>query len=121
MALDKHTTFEDLTLVQLLPSIHGTDLNADHILVAVLWRKVAHGLGLLDPGVPGDGVLDVVASDVEARLAIFKNACGVDLDVLVYSVDLASELERRLCLCVGGRVEDLVDVFYAAETVDCDL
>jgi hypothetical protein len=121
VALDKHTTLEDLALVQLLPSIDSTNLNADHVLVSVLGRKVTSSLGLLDPRVPGNGVLDVVAGNVKAGLAILKHACGVDLDVLVYAIDLSVELERGFCLCVGGGVEDLVDVFYAAETVDCDL
>ena len=121
VALDQHATLEDLALLQLLPSVDSTDLNTDHVLVTVLWREVSCSLCLLDPRVPGDGVLDVVASDIEARLAILQDACGIDLDVLVYAVDLAIELEGRFCLCVGGCVEDLVDVFYTAETVDCDL
>lgn len=118
MALDQHTALEHLTLLQLLPSVDSTDLNADHVLVAVVRCKVAHGLGLLDPRVPGDGVLDVIASDVEARLAIFQDTRGVQLDVLVDTVHLAAELERGVRLRVGGGVEDLVDVLYAAKTVD---
>ena len=118
MALDQHTALEYLALIQLLPSVNSTDFDADHVLVAIVWCKVAHGLGLLDPGVPSDRVLDVIASDVEARLAVLQYARGVQLDVLVDTVDLAVELERGVCLGVGGGVEDLVDVLYAAKTVN---
>lgn len=95
VALNKHTAFEHLTLFQLLPSIDSANLNADHLLVAIIWGKVSHGFGLLDPRVPGDSVLDIVADNIEAWLAILQNACGIDLDVFVYSVDLAVELEGR--------------------------
>jgi len=118
VALDKHTSLEYLTLLQLLPSVDSTDLNTDHVLVAIVGCEIAHGLRLLDPRVPCDGILDVVAGDIKAWLSILQDACSVDFDVFVHTVNLAVELEDWLCLCVGRRVEDLVDIFYAAETVD---
>lgn len=71
--LYKHTTLPHLALLQLLPAIYGSDLDTDHVLVAVVRREVTHRLRLLDPRIPGDGVLDVVANDVKARLAVLKN------------------------------------------------
>lgn len=118
VAFNKHTTFEHLTLLKLLPSIDSTNLNADHLLIAVIRCEVGRSLCLLNPGIPGDSVLDIVTFDIEAWFAILQNACGINLDVLVYAIDLAIELEGRVRLCVSGCVENLVDVLYTSETVD---
>ena len=55
---------------------------------------------------------------LSSEATVFQDTRGVQLDVLVDTVDLAVELERGVCLGVGGGVEDLVDVLYAAKTVN---
>jgi len=70
VALGDHATLERITRLQLLPSVHSTDFNADELLVCILRPEIAHGLCLFDPGVPHDGVFEVVADDVEAGLAV---------------------------------------------------
>ena len=73
MALDEHAALPDFALVQLCPAVDGANLNTHHVLVAVIGRKVAHGLGLFDPRIPGNGILDIVADDIETWLAIFDD------------------------------------------------
>jgi hypothetical protein len=104
-----------------LPAIHSSNLNADHLLVAIVWREVTHGLCLLDPRVPGDCVLDVVADDIEAGLAVLEDGGCVLWDRLVDAVDFARELEGIVLLLVCACVEDLVDVFGAGQAGDADL
>jgi hypothetical protein len=121
MALANHATLESVTRLKLLPSIDSADLDANELLVRVLGPEIGHGLRLLDPRVPHDGVFEVVADDVEARLAVLQHRGSVLLDGLVDAVGLASDLDRRVGLRVFGGVEDLVGVGRGAEAVDLDL
>lgn len=99
-------------LLQLLPPLHAAGLDAHHLLVAVLGRKVGHGRGLVDPRVPDDGVVEVVADDAEARLARLgddervRGALGRGVD----AVGLGGEGDGVGGLGLGGEVVDLVDV-----------
>jgi hypothetical protein len=120
-ALDQLTALPDLAFLQLLPAVHSANLDTDHGLVAVVWREVTHGLCLLDPRVPGDRVLDVVADDIEAGLAILEDGGRVLWDRLVDAVDFACELEGVVLLLVCACVEDLVDVLGARQAGDADL
>jgi hypothetical protein len=120
-ALDQLATLPNLALLQLLPPLDRANLDADHVLVAVVGREVAHSLCLLDPRVPGDCVLDVVADDVEAGHAVLEDGGCVLWDSLVDAVDLAGELDGVVLLLVGSRVEDLVDVLGARQAGDADL
>jgi hypothetical protein len=121
MALRNHATLESLTPLQLLPPIHSTDLHADELLVRILRPEISHGLRLLDPGVPHNSVFEVVADDIEARLAVLQHGSGVLLDGFVDAVGLAGDLDRRVGLSVFGCVEDFVGVGRAAQAVDLDL
>lgn len=112
-ALDQHTTLPNLTLVQLLPSVNRANLYTDHGLVAIIRREVAHRLGLLDPRVPSNSVLNIVADDVEARLTVLQNRSSILRDGAVDAIDLACELERVVRLCVNRCVENLINVFNA--------
>jgi hypothetical protein len=121
MALRNHAALESLTTLKLLPPIHSTNFNADELLVRILRPKISHGLRLLNPRVPHNGVFEVVADDVEARLAVLQHGGGVLLDGLVDAVGLAGDLDRRVGLSVFGCVEDFVGVGRAAQAVDLDL
>lgn len=70
------STLPSLTTIKLDPVIHGTNLNAEHFLVAVLWLKVTHTLGLLNPWVPDDGVCEVVTDDVESWFSALEDGSG---------------------------------------------
>lgn len=120
MALNNHTTLKGLTALQLLPPIDSADLNAHELFVRVLGPEVRHGLGLGDPRVPHDRVLEVVARDVEQRLAVLQHGGGVLLDGLVDAVGLAGDAKRRVGLRVLGGVEDFVRVGCGAEAVDLE-
>ena len=120
VALHNHTTLESLARLQLLPTIHRTNLYADHVLVPVLWLKVTHSLCLLDPGIPHHAVLEIVADDDKAWLAILEDRCCRLLNGLVDAVGLAGDCERGIRLLVLAGVEDFVDVGGAAEAVDGD-
>lgn len=83
---DRLRALESITGLERLPTLHAARLDADHVLVAVLWREVADPGGLLGPGVPHHEVGQVVADDRVDGLA----ALG-DLD--------------RLAGALGGRVD----------------
>jgi hypothetical protein len=120
-ALDQLTTLPYLALLQLLPPVYSSNLDADHRLVAIVGREVAHGLGLLDPWVPGNRVPDIVADDIKAGLSVFKDRSCVLRDRLVDAVNFAGDLEGVVLLLVCGRVEDLVNVLGAGQAGDADL
>ena len=73
------------------------------MLVVVIGREVAHGLCLLDPGVPDDGVLEVVAHNIEAGLAVLDDGGGVlrDVGILDFLVSVAFVLLYRVSLPLG--------------------
>lgn len=83
---DRLRALEGITGLERLPPLHAARLNADHVLIAVLGRKVANPGGLLGPGVPHHEVGQIVANDRVDGLA----ALG-DLD--------------RLTRALGGRVD----------------
>lgn len=77
-ALHDLSTLPSLTTLKLDPAVHGTNLNAQHLLVTILWLKITHALCLLDPRVPDDGVGQIVTDDVESWLSAFENgSCGL--------------------------------------------
>lgn len=120
VAFGNHAALKGLTSLQLLPSIDGTDLHANESLVRVLGPEVGGGLRLFDPGVPHDGVFEVVADDVEEGLAVLQHGGGVLLDGLVDAVGLAGDLDGRVGLGMLSCVEDFVDVVGGAEAVDLE-
>jgi len=121
VALSDHAALEGVTRLKLLPSVHCAHFNADELLVRVLRPEVGHGLRLFDPRVPYNGVFEVVADDIEARLAVLKHRGGVLLDGLVHAIGLAGDLEGRVGLRVFGSIEDLVGVGRGAQAVDLNL
>lgn len=121
MAPDNLPTLKSLSTLQLLPSIDCTHLDANHVLIAIIGRKVSNGLCLLDPRVPDNRVVDAVPLDVEVGLVVDDNGSGILLDRLVDTVGLAGDADGGVGLLVLGSVEDLVDVAFATETVDSDL
>jgi hypothetical protein len=120
-ALDQLTTLPYLALLQLLPAIHSSDLDADHGLVAIVGREVAHGLCLLDPWIPSNCIPDVVTNDIEAGLSILEDGGCILRDRLVDAVDFASDLESVVLLLVRSRVENLVDVLSTRQACNADL
>lgn len=121
VALHNHTTLKSLTTLQLLPSIDGADLDADEVLVRILGPEIGHRLGLLHPRVPDHGVVEVVADDVEERLAILQDGGGVLLDRLIDAIGLAGDFEGGVVLRVLGSVEDFVGVGGRTKAVDLEL
>lgn len=113
---------ESVALFQLLPSADGAGLHTDHVLPAVLGRKVGRLLRLIGPGVEDDGVLEVVTNDAEALLAAFRDDEGV-LGALgrgVHAVRLAGE-GNCARLGLGGEAIDLVDVGCVLEARDLNV
>lgn len=121
MALHNHTTLKSLTTLQLLPAVDSADFDADEVLVRILGPEVSHRLGLLHPRVPHHGIFEVVADDVEERLAILQDGGGVLLDRLVDAIGLAGDFEGGVVLRVLGSVEDFVRVGCRAKAVDLEL
>jgi hypothetical protein len=121
MALRDHATLKCLSSLKLLPSIDSANLNTDEPLVRVLRPEVGGGLCLLDPWVPHNGVFEVVADDVEERLAVLQHGSGVLLDRSVDTIGLAGDGDGGVGLGVLGGIEDFVDVGGGAEAVDLDL
>lgn len=74
--LARDATLPRIASLQLGPVGHGARLDANHLLVGVVGRKVAHGGRLLLPRVPHDRVGQVVANHVEARLVVDNNGGG---------------------------------------------
>lgn len=119
---DRLRALEGVARLQRLPSLHAACLDADHVLVPVLWRKVADPGGLLGPGVPHHEVGQVVTDDREDGLAALD-----DLDRLagplgrrVDAIRLAGDGDvGRLCLDLQG--VDLVNVLRGVEALDGDL
>ena len=70
MTLKDLPALKGITGLQLLPTVDGTRLHTDHVLVAVLGLKVADAVRLLNPGIPDDGVLQIVTNHIETWLAI---------------------------------------------------
>jgi hypothetical protein len=121
MALADHAALESVACLKLLPSVDGTNLDTNELLVRILRPQIGHGLRLLDPRVPHDSIFEVVADDIEAGLAVLQHGGGVLLDGFVDAVGLAGDLDRRVGLRVFGGVEDLVGVGRGAQAVDLDL
>lgn len=82
-----------IALFQLLPALDGTGLNAQHVLPAVLGRKVLNAGGLVDPGVPDNDLVEVVADDAVTGAAGLGDDDGVlgTVGGGVHGVDLARE------------------------------
>ncbi len=114
-------TLKSVALFQLLPAANTAGLDANHILPAILGLKVAHGGRLVDPRVPHNHVLEVVADEAEALPATLGDDDGV-LGALgrgVYAVRLAGEVDyASLCLCPCA--VDLVDVGCVFEAGNFD-
>lgn len=52
---------ERIALLQLLESLDGARLDADHVLPPVLGLEVAHAVRLVHPGVEHDGLVEVLS------------------------------------------------------------
>lgn len=105
-----------VALLQLLPSLDAARLDAEHAVPAVLGGKVPYGGRLVDPGVPDNDLVEVVADDTETLGA----GLGDDDWVLgtlgggIDTVSLAGEGDGgRLCLLIGS---ELVDVSRVLKT-----
>jgi hypothetical protein len=121
LKINRLRALKSISLVQLLPSTDTARLNANHILPPILWLKVAHTGRLVDPRVPDNHVVQVVADQAEALSAAF---CDYDwvlgaLGWCIYTVRLAREVDHTsLRLCLGA--VNLVDVGSVFETGDFD-
>lgn len=119
---DRLRALKGITGLQRLPPLHAARLDADHVLVAILGRKVADPGGLLGPGVPHHDVGQVVPDERVGGLAALD-----DLDRLagalggrVDAICLAGDGDvGRLCLDLEG--VDLVDVLGGVKALDRDL
>lgn len=119
---DRLRALEGVSSLQRLPTLHAARLDADHVLVAVLGRKVADPSSLLGPGVPHHEISQVVADDREDGLAALGDldwlagALGGRVDAICLSGDGDA---GRLGLGLQG--VDLVDVLGGVEALDRDL
>jgi hypothetical protein len=120
MRLHGLPALERLTGLELLPPINRTNLDAHHLLVAVLWLEVAHALSLLNPWVPHHAVVETFTDHIEARLAVLSNGRRVLLDRLIDTIDLACNSDGRCRLLMLAGVKHLVDVRCAGQAIDCD-
>lgn len=121
LQVNRLRTFKSITLLQPLPPHDATSFDADHSLITVLGFKVAHASGLVNPRVPYDSVVQVIANDTEAGLAFFLDNKRVfeALGRRVDSVSLARKgysTRLRLCLCAV----DLVNVGGVFKARDFD-
>ena len=113
---------EGISSLQRLPPLHAARLDADHLLVAVLWREVADPGGLLGPGVPHHKVGQVVTDDRVDGLASLDNldwlagALGRRVDAICLAGD--GDVGR---LCLGLQGVDLVEVLGGVKALDRDL
>lgn len=115
MRLNNLPGLKRLPTLQRLPSPHTPNLHTNHILIPVLWRKVAHRRRLLPPRIPHNRIWQVVAHDVEAGLRVFRDGGGVLSDLLVDAVDFGGYGEGGGGFGRGFGVEDAVDVGGAQE------
>lgn len=119
-------TLKGITLLQLLPALDAAGLDAHHVLPAILGRKVLRRSRLVDPRVPDDHLIEVVAHDAEARFAAAARLGDDDgvLGALGRSVDavrLAAKGDGGVGL-TGKRlaVVDLVQVRGAFKARDLE-
>ena len=73
MALHNLPALKRIPRLQLLPPIHSPNLHTDHILIPIVRLEVRHALRLLDPRIPYHAVGEVVALDIESRLAVLED------------------------------------------------
>ena len=110
-----------LARLQLLPAAHAASLDAEHVLPAVGRAKVRHRRRFGGPRVPDDGVVELVADDVEAGPVVFAHGGGVLGDFVVDAVCFGGDAEGGRGLGGGAGVEDFVGVGRAKQASDGDL
>lgn len=110
---------KSVALLQLLPALDGAGLNAQHVLPAILGRKVLDAGGLVNPGVPDHNLIEVVADDTVARAAGLGDDDGVlgTVGGRVNGIGLAREGDGAGLS--GLRARDFGEVNRVLET--CDL
>lgn len=113
---------ESVTLLQLLPSLDGAWFDTHHVLPSVLGLEISNAVGLLNPGVENDRILEVVSQDTEPCLATLgddERVAGA-LGGCVDTISLASECDG-VRLCLDLETVDLVDVFGVFESSNLDI
>jgi hypothetical protein len=60
-----------------LPALDGTGLNTEHVLPAILGGKVLDAGRLIDPRVPDNNLVEVVADNAETRASGLGDDNGV--------------------------------------------
>ena len=115
------SALERVAGLDLLESLDGACLDAEHVAPAVVGSKVGHGLCLCLPGVPYDDVVEVVADDGEDLAAGLGDGDGClgPAGGGVDAVCLAGEGEGA-GLGLDGEVVGLVDVGGVVEALDLD-
>lgn len=119
-AANSHAPLPRLAALKLRPLLHASRLNTQHILIPLLRLKVRHTLGLLDPWVPDNDILELLSCDLVGWSTGDGNGnFVVEGFWCVDSVDLGGEGKN-----VGGgdgwvAGYELVDVGDALEAVDC--
>lgn len=121
VALENLASLEAVRSFKSLPSLDRTSLDADHLLVAVLWRKIADCLGTLLPGVPHNSVLEIVPNHIETRLAVNRDGCSVLLQAVVDAIDCLVNCKLIASGVVLCQTQDLVEILDAGKTCDLDL
>lgn len=107
-----------------MPCRNTSSFNAHHVLVRLVGAKVRHSLCLLDPGIPDNNVAQCLSSDTEQRLIV---RCSGDNDrfggvqVLVDTVGLFGDGQRRGRFSVCAGIAGLVDVGLGLEVLDADI
>lgn len=119
LQVDNLRRLKRIALLQRLPLAHAARLDAHHLPPPVLGGEVGEAVGLVDPGVEDDGVVEVVAHDAEPRLAAVRDDDRVagSLDGRVHAVRLARKGHGAgLVLCL--ETVELVDVVGVLEAGD---
>lgn len=70
--LDALATLPSVSGLEGLPARYGTGFDTDHVLVSLIWAKIGHPLGLLDPRVPNYNIIQSLSSDREQRAVVFS-------------------------------------------------
>lgn len=108
-----------IALVKLLPATDAACLDANHIFPAIFGLKVTEPGGLCNMGVPNDDVVEVVADNAQAQIAIFVEDNGLlrSTGRGVYAVVFARKCNTSRLL-LGGVGFELVDVRGAVKAVE---
>jgi hypothetical protein len=104
------STLPALLSVKSLPFFNSSNLNANHLLVAVFGFIVAHSLGLFNPRIPDNNIVQIVANNIEFWTGAGHDRCGVLWHALVDTINFSQDRDLGVRLYVSACVEHFVNV-----------